>query len=147
MKIDERSYVDAAKLIIASRERVFRYFVVGILNTAVGLSTFPLLFYTFRGFGLHYLLIMSVSQVVNVVFAFLTQKFLVFRTPGYCAMEFGKFISFHLIVVSVNFAALPLLVEVAGIEPAFAQTVFAVFVVLTSYFWHSRITFFKNSGA
>jgi putative flippase GtrA len=90
---------------------------------------------------LHYLVILIMSQVLCISSAFLTSKFLVFRTSGNYLRETGKFLTFHLTYFLVNLAALPALVEFVGMNPVWAQTLFAVLIIVTSYFWHSRITF------
>lgn len=118
-----------------------RFLLAGALNTAIGLAVYPGLYFLAAPLKLHYLTILAVSQVVCVAFAFLTNKFLVFRTAGNYLRESGKFLTFHLSYFLMNLAALPALVELAGMNPVWAQTLFAVLVIVTSYFWHSRITF------
>lgn len=119
----------------------FRFLLAGVLNTAIGLMVYPALYFSLAPLKLHYLTILTISQVLCVTFAFLTNKFMVFRTSGNYLREFGKFVTFHLSYFLVNLAALPVLVEFAGMNPVWAQTLFAVLVIVTSYFWHSRITF------
>ena len=127
---------------IASRHQTkVRFLLAGALNTAIGLAVYPGLYFLAAPLKLHYLTILAVSQVVCVAFAFLTNKFLVFRTSGNYLRESGKFLTFHLSYFLLNLAALPALVELAGMNPVWAQTLFAVLVIVTSYFWHSRITF------
>jgi putative flippase GtrA len=92
-------------------------------------------------FRLHYMVVLGITQITCVAFAYLTNKFLVFRTAGNYLRESGKFVLFHLSYFLVNLAALPLLVEIAGMSPVWGQTMFAVAVIITSYFWHSNITF------
>jgi putative flippase GtrA len=87
------------------------------------------------------MLVLGVTQIICVVFSYLTNKFLVFRTVGNYLRESGKFALFHLSYFVVNLIALPLLVEIAGMSPVWGQTLFAVAVIITSYFWHSNITF------
>ena len=41
---------------------------------------------------------------------------------------------------------LPVLVEVIGMSPVWGQTLFAVAVIITSYFWHSNVTFAPSSA-
>jgi putative flippase GtrA len=118
-----------------------RFLLAGALNTAIGLAVYPALYFLAAPLKLHYLTILVISQVVCVTFAFLTNKFLVFRTSGNYLRESGKFVTFHLSYFLVNLAALPALVELVGMHPVWAQTLFAVLVIVTSYFWHSRITF------
>lgn len=118
-----------------------RFLLAGALNTVIGLAVYPALFFLAAPLKLHYLVILTISQVLCITFAFLTNKFLVFKTSGNYLQESGKFLTFHLSYFLVNLAALPALVEFAGMNPIWAQTLFAVLVIITSYFWHSRITF------
>lgn len=124
-----------------------RFLLAGALNTAIGLAVYPALYFLAAPLRLHYLTILVISQVVCVTVAFLTNKFLVFRTSGNYLRESGKFVLFHLSYFLVNLAALPALVEFAGMNPVWAQTLFAVLVIVTSYFWHSRITFSSTKVA
>ena len=124
-----------------------RFLLAGMLNTAIGLAVYPALYYLAAPLKLHYLIILAISQVLCIGFAFLTSKFLVFRTKGNYLKESGKFLTFHLTYFLVNLAALPALVEFAGMNPVWAQTLFAVLVIVTSYFWHSRITFSSTKVA
>lgn len=118
-----------------------RFLIAGAFNTTIGLALFPALYFLAAPMKLHYLVILTISQVLCISFAFLTSKFLVFRTSGNYLRETGKFLTFHLTYFLVNLAALPALVEFVGMNPVLAQTLFAVLVIVTSYFWHSRITF------
>ena len=124
-----------------------RFLLAGALNTAVGLAVYPGLYFLAAPLKLHYLMILAISQVVCVIFAFLTSKFLVFRTSGYYLRESGKFLVFHLSYFLVNLVALPALVELAGMNPVWGQTLFAVLVIVTSYFWHGLITFSSSKVA
>lgn len=121
-----------------------RFLLAGVLNTAVGIVVYPALYFLLAPLKLHYLTILTISQVLCITFSFLTNKFIVFRTSGNYLREFGKFILFHLSYFLVNLAALPVLVEFADMNPIWAQTLFALLVIITSYFWHSRITFFST---
>ncbi len=118
-----------------------RFLLAGALNTAIGLAVYPALYFLAAPLKLHYLTILVISQVMCVTFAFLTNKFLVFRTSGNYLRESGKFVTFHLSYFLVNLAVLPALVELVGMNPVWGQTLFAALVIVTSYFWHSRITF------
>jgi putative flippase GtrA len=119
---------------LREHETKVRFLLVGGLNTVFGLAIYP---------ALHYLSILIVSQIISITFAFFTTKHLVFRTTGGYLCEYGKFATFHLSYLLANLAALPALVELVGMHPVWAQTLFAVLVIITSYFWHSRITFYQ----
>ena len=144
-----------------------RFLLTGILNTGFGLGAYPALYYLLANEKIpemvlmvmqklpylnivmtipYYLIILTISQIVCIMFAFLTNKFLVFRTQGNYGKEFIKFVIFHFSYFLINLAALPVLVVSVGLNPVIAQTSFAVMVVVSSYFWHSRITFSTKKG-
>ena len=132
-------------LLISKRYHIeVKFFLAGVLNTAVGLAAYPLIYFFTYPLNLHYFLILIFSQSLGIIFSFLTNKFLVFQTSGNYLSEIRKFLTIHLIYFFVNLVALPALVELAGMDPVWAQTLFAAVIIMTSYFWHSRITF--NSG-
>lgn len=133
--------VDAGRCLAEQHQTKIRFLLAGALNTALGLAVFPALYFLAAPLKLHYLIILSISQTLCITFAYLTNKFLVFKTSGNYLRETGKFLTFHLSYFLVNLAALPALVEFVGVNPVWAQTLFAVLVIVTSYFWHSRITF------
>jgi putative flippase GtrA len=123
-----------------------RFLLAGALNTAVGLAAYPVLFFLLAPLKLHYMVVLGITQVTCVAFSYLTNKFLVFRTVGNYLRESGKFALFHLSYFLVNLVALPVLVEVIGMSPVWGQTLFAVAVIITSYFWHSNVTFAPSSA-
>jgi putative flippase GtrA len=123
-----------------------RFLLAGALNTAVGLAAYPVLFFLLAPLKLHYMVVLGITQVTCVAFSYLTNKFLVFRTVGNYLRESGKFALFHLSYFLVNLVALPVLVEVVGMSPVWGQTLFAVAVIITSYFWHSNVTFASSSA-
>jgi putative flippase GtrA len=129
--------------LLRKNETKVRFLLVGGLNTLFGLAIYPVLYYLMASLNLHYLSILIVSQIISITFAFFTTKHLVFRTTGRYLSEYGKFVTFHLSYLLVNLAALPALVELVGMHPVWAQTLFAFLVIITSYFWHSRITFYR----
>jgi putative flippase GtrA len=124
---------------------VMRFVAAGVLNTLFGLAVFPLLMWAFKGMAIHYLVVLIIAQVISVFFSFLTSKFLVFRTSGNYLSEFGKFSMFHVLYFAANLVALPVLVEVFGVPPVWGQFGFAIAVIISSYFWQSRITFNRRS--
>ena len=135
------------RCLVGRHQTKVRFLLAGAFNTVIGLAVYPALYFLAAPLKLHYLTILAVSQVVCVTVAFLTSKFLVFRTSGNYLKESGKFLTFHLSYFLVNLAALPALVEFAGMNPVWAQTLFAVLVIVSSYFWHSRITFSSSKVA
>jgi putative flippase GtrA len=129
------------KRYLVQHEVKIRFFFAGLFNTLVGLATFPIFYFALSSYELHYLKILSLSQIFCVCVAFITNKFLVFRTRGNYMTEFIKFISFHLAYFFINLISLPVLVEFLNFNPVTGQFLFAIVVIISSYFWHSKITF------
>ena len=121
--------------------RPLRFMAAGAFNAAMGLSLFPALLLLNPYFRVHYIIALVISQVVCTSVAFTIYKLLVFQTKGNIVQEFASFISFYLINYSANWLFLPLLVEFGGFNPIWAQMVFVVILAVSSYFWHSRISF------
>lgn len=134
------SWNDAREL-FRRHETKIRFLLAGGLNTAFGLTAYPVFFFLLKPVQLHYMVVLAITQLTCIAFSYLTNKFLVFRTKGDYLRETSRFILFHASYFAVNLAALPVLVEIVGLPPVWAQTSFAVAVIVTSYFWHSRITF------
>lgn len=126
------------------QRRRWRYVLAGSANTFVGLSAYPVLWFTLHPFGTGYILILTLSQIVSVSFAFFTTKLYVFRTRGNHLTEACKFGSFHLLYFIGNIGALRLLVEVFHVAPIIAQTGISSASLICGYVWHRCITFSPN---
>jgi putative flippase GtrA len=122
-------------------ERPLRFVIAGAANTVFGLAIYPLLLWSVPLLHTHYMIALGIAQAISLCFAFATYKLGVFRTRGNVAREFGTFSSFYLVNYAANWAALPLLVETAGLSPVIAQLGFTAILIVGSYFWHSRLTF------
>ena len=118
-----------------------RFLAVGLFNTAFGVAIFPLLMWGLGRFHLHYMAVLVIAQVLGTLVGFTTQKTFVFRTRGHYFREFIRFSTYYVGTYAVNWLVLPVLVEGFHVNPLVAQPGFVVFVVFTSYFWHSRFTF------
>ena len=116
--------------------------VAGGMNTVFGLSIFPLIRWAVPFLHTHYQLALLVAQIISLCFAYGSYKLTVFRTGrAGMAREMGAFSGFYIIAAAVNWMALPLLVETLGLGPNIAQTGFSLLLMVSSYFWPSRLTF------
>lgn len=121
--------------------RSMRYLMAAAVNTLAGFTVFPALLFVSRHFREHYLVALAIAQVVCLCFAFSTYKLGVFRTRGNLFTEFVRFSSFYLANYVLNWLILPLLVEFGSVDPVVAQSGFVLVIMVTSYFWHGRVTF------
>jgi putative flippase GtrA len=132
------------KALIARHETKLRFIMVGGFNTLFGLAAYPVLFFVLKPLHLHYLVVLVLAYCVCIVFSFSTIKLLVFRTKGQQGREFGRFVTFNVLYLLLNLLALPVLVEFLGLSPVWGQMMFATLLVVSSYFWHSHITFSRQ---
>jgi len=121
-----------------------RFLFVGGLNTLFGLALYPLLYFFLQNYKIHYLIIFIYTQVISISFSYITNKFLVFRTQKNYFAEFLKFSAFYMIFFIINLIFLPTVVELFHINPVIGQTIFSFLIIISSYFWHSQITFSSN---
>ena len=122
-----------------------RFFLAGVLNTTIGLLTYPLLYISLESYDLHYLTILVITYIITITISFLSNKLFVFKTEGRYLIEFSKFFTFHFVHFLINLAILPIMVEYANMNPIYAQPIFAIIVIVSSYFWHKNITFSHKS--
>lgn len=124
-----------------TRNRSLRFIAAGAINTAFGISIYPLLLWTVPLFHAHYLLALLAAQALSLCFAFATYKLGVFRTQGGVLREFGAFAGFYVTNYVLNWIILPLLVEGARCPPVLAQLAFTALVIIGSWYWHHHVTF------
>jgi putative flippase GtrA len=118
----------------------FRFLVVGGVNTAVGYGFFAL-FLLFSG----YLASLYLSYAAAVVVAFVLHRRFTFRVRGNVVVDFVRFVGVYVVSLAVNTAVLPLLVEVAGLHPLWAQAIALVITTVISYVGHKWFSF-RRSG-
>jgi len=121
--------------------RPLRFALAGTINTIFGFAIYPALLFTFRPLHTHYMVGLVIAQVLSLCFAYTTYKLTVFRTRANVLREVGVFSSFYIITSVLNWGALPLMVEHAHVDPIVAQVGFSFLLMVSSYFWHSRLTF------
>lgn len=140
-------------LVEAIREsEKFRFLIIGGINTLFGYSVFTLL-EVVAGDHIGYLISLFVSYVFGTILAFVLHRRYTFRAtgPGNVVADFFRFASIYVVSLVINVVALPLLVEVVGLEPVAGQSLVVVVTTLISYFGHKYFSFrrsnMKNSEA
>ncbi len=114
-----------------------RFMVVGILNTIVGVITFPVL-YALYGNKSTINLLLTVSSVLCAAFSYLTHRILTFESKGAYHVEIGKFGLLTLAIYLINLAVLNTVPMLTGVHPVVAQVattfVLAAALMLLNYF-------------
>lgn len=91
---------------------------------------------------IHYAVVLVVAHAISTINAYLGYKYIVFRKMGATTFaEFGKFSATYVVMLVINLAALPVLVEVLGITVPVAQAVIVIATVIFGYFAHRHFSF------
>ena len=126
---------------LRAHERKLRYLAAGAWNTAFGYGAFVALYFLGRRLGLHYLVALTVSNVLAIANAYLTYKHFVFRTSEYSIAEFARFSTVYWVGFGVNLFVLPALVRGLGWNPVLAQALITGLAAVAGYLAHGRFSF------
>ena len=134
---ESRAHLWLRRLISDQR---FRFLVTGGINTAFGLLVFTGLDLALRDV-LNYLVVLLFAHVIGVLEAFYLYRQTVFRVRGNLLPDLLRFESVYLVALAVNFALLPLLVEVGGLPVIGSQFLIVGITALFSFFGHKHFSF------
>jgi putative flippase GtrA len=123
---------------------IFRFLLVGFINTLIGFLLFPMIYWGFSAYRKNYVGMLVVSQLICMMISFFTNKVYVFRSKNKAKTEMLKFGLFHGFYFLVNIKINPLIVNTSGMNPIIVQTFINVFIVLTTFFWYDKIVFPSN---
>jgi len=124
---------------------VHRFIIVGIYNTIIGYAIFVGLNFLLKSALLHYLVILTISYILSVTHAYITQRYFVFKTRGRIIGEYTKFFSVNLAVLATNAGILHMIMEsrkfgfVVNVE--IAQAISLLIVTGLSYLGHKFFSF------
>lgn len=91
--------------------------------------------------GWHYFVAILVAQVVAIMVAFPVYRVFVFRSKGPIAIDFVRFLSVWATGAIAGIIVTPLLVELIGIDPLWAQIVAVLLVSVGSFLAHRFFSF------
>ena len=143
------------------------YLLVGGFNTVFGYTTFAILNFFFRRWGLpvSYIFAFAVSNMINITVAWANYKFFVFKTRGNYLREWLKAMAVYWSQFLPGVIMIPLAVRllnwllpkqlhgfhrtVSTVEaaPYIASAFLTVFGVVSSFLLHKNVTFRQNSTA
>jgi len=128
------------------KDRRVAFLVVGVINTVVGFAWFALFDATIgRLWG--YMVTLLFAHVASVLCAFVLYRRFVFRVRGHVWVDLGRFEMVYLTSLGINAVLLPILVEVADLQPLVAQALIVFVTTLVSYVGHSRFSFHRKGSA
>lgn len=121
------------------------YLIFGVLTTAINYGVYYLMY---RFTSLEAIVYNIVAWTVAVIFAFVTNKLVVFESksfkPDIIIKEFLPFIGARLFSFFVEEAFLALTVNVMGMHPLLSKIVICVVVVILNYFFSKFLIFRKK---
>lgn len=127
------------------RDRRVAFLLAGGLNTLFGFLCFAA-YQVMLGHATGYMVVLLLSHVTSVMFAFTVHRKLVFRVSGHFWGDLWRFESVNLTSLALNAALLPALVEGLGLHVVVAQGIVTVVIALVSWVGHSRISFHRGEG-
>jgi putative flippase GtrA len=126
---------------LKSNMKILWFLCIGGLNTLLGFGLFPCVYWLMEEYRQHYVWMLVVCHGINVLFAYVSNKYFVFRTEGQVLPELLKFACFHGFCLLMMLFFVPLFVEYAHLSPVLMQFSMSVLVVITSYFWYDKVVF------
>lgn len=124
---------------LLSDQRV-RFLLVGAANTALGYGIFVVL-YLVLGDLLPYLAVLVLAYFTASFFAFLAQRWVVFRVTGFFFLDLVRYLAVGLGVLGLNALFLVAGVEWLALPVLGAQALATFIAVVLSYLGHRFISF------
>jgi putative flippase GtrA len=118
-----------------------RFLIVGGLNTLVSFILFAIFDQIFKNIKNGYILALSFSWIIAVIFAFFMQRNFVFTSKGQKTKEFIKFVALNIAMYFINLGILSLLIQNFNLNHLIAQLIALVVTTLISFFGNKYFTF------
>ncbi|MET1051296.1 MAG: glycosyltransferase [Mycetocola sp.] len=119
------------------------FLLVGATNTVIGFGFF-VLFERTVGQLWGYIVALLFAHVFSVLCAFVLYRRFVFRVTGHVLRDLARFELVYLTSLAVNLVALPILVEIVGIEPIPSQALVVFITTMISFFGHRGFSFRRS---
>lgn len=118
------------------------YIVVGGMTTLVNFVIYAIDMY----FGMDMMINLVVSWVVAVIFAYVTNRIIVFESKENNILhEFTKFVSSRIASLLIEMLLMKICVDFIGIKEYFAKVGVAIIVVIVNYVLSKLWVFSKNN--
>lgn len=125
------------------RRQGLLYLAVGGWNTVFAFASFAALQFALGG-AVHYVAVLTLSWIIGVLESFVAYRLIVFRVHGHVLRDLVRFSSVYVGAFLFNLAALPLAVDVVGIQVLVAQAAVVLVTVASSFFLHRRFSFRRD---
>lgn len=123
---------------------ITRFFVVGCVNTLIGLSAFPILFLVLHGF-FDIGVLLAASYFICTLIAFILHRTITFRSEGAAHREAIRYALLSALTYGINLILLKVSLAVFPHHPVILQSLLAVMFQLGNYIAMHRLIFYAPS--
>ncbi|MBI5101263.1 MAG: GtrA family protein [Nitrospirae bacterium] len=127
-------------LLRAYNSRPLRFLVTGGWNTAFSYISTAVLYYFFSD-KFHYMVIVVFSSVINITQAYLTHKFIVFKTKGNYLKEYLRYYVVYAVPMGLGFLFFPVFIDIFKLNFYVTQAILTFITVIISWFGHKNVSF------
>jgi len=114
--------------------------MIGAINALIGYGIFVVIFELFKN-HLHYLVILTISNLLYGIFGYMTNRYLVFRSTGPWMNESIKYYFIFTLCVISNYIVMFIAVSGLRLHPLIAQLCATLFSASLGFMGHKFITF------
>ena len=121
-------------------EEIIMYLIFGVLTTLVSIITYWLFA---KQFHISYLISTSLSWIISVLFAFVTNKLLVFKSKrnNHILSEIYSFYKYRVITLIIELSFMYYLVSIIKFNDMFAKVVVQIIVIILNYVFSKLFVF------
>lgn len=123
------------------KKEISLYTLFGLVTTAISLGSYKL----FLMLGIHYILATTLSTLVAIIFAFMTNRKYVFESEGDLISEGIKFISGRMVVFIIETMILVVAVSWMKLDEFYSKVIVTVLVIVVNYLY-SKFVVFNEGG-
>ena len=127
-------------LLRAYNSRPLRFLITGGWNTAFSYISMAVLYYFFSA-KFHYMVIVISASIINITQAYITHKFIVFKTRGNYLKEYLRYYVVYAVPLGLSFLFFPVFIDFLKINFYVTQAILTFFTVIISWFGHKNISF------
>ncbi|HOV08860.1 MAG TPA: GtrA family protein [Spirochaetota bacterium] len=120
--------------------RIFRFGIIGVLNTIV---FFVLFFILFNVMKLHYLSATSIAYILATINSFVFNRSWTFESYGDTNRKFVKFFIVNILSIIVNSLSMFVLVDLIHLHPWLSQFITICFTMCVNYLGNRFWTFYE----
>lgn len=121
-------------------EEVIRYVIAGVLTTIVSLLSYNV----FRNINVNYQICTILSWILAVLFAYVVNKFYVFKKEKNSGKEFVNFILARLFSLGIEFVFMIIMVDWIHINDRISKLIVQFIVLVLNYIFSKLYVFKKN---